>query len=83
MSVLAGRYNMKITFEELAKMIDLSTNMSKSDDDVYAERENQAELLDALLLLDYEGLIFLNSYTDDCTITIKGLIKINSTVYWN
>jgi hypothetical protein len=83
LNALAGRYNMKITFEELAKMIDLSTNISKSDDDIYADRENQAQLLDALLLLDYEGLIFLNSYTDDSTITIKGLIKINSTVYWN
>lgn len=83
LNALAGRYNIKITFEELAKMIDLSANISKSDEDIYTERENQAELLDALLLLDYEGLIFLNSYTDECTITIKGLIKINSTVHWN
>lgn len=83
LNVLAGSYNMQITFEELAKMTYPSANISKSDDDIYAERENQAELLDALLLLDYEGLIFLNSYTDHCTITIKGLIKINSTVYWN
>ena len=61
LNVLAGRYNSKITFEELAKMTYPSANISKSDDDINAKRQNQAELLDALLLLDYEGLIFLNS----------------------
>jgi len=49
----------------------IPANISISDDDINEERQNQAELLDALILLDYECLIFLNSYTDDCTITIK------------
>lgn len=80
---LADKYSMSLTIEELAKLVTSVSNVSKFTDNIASERENQAKLMDFLLLLNYEGYIFLNSDTDESIITIKGLIKINNTILWN
>lgn len=59
------------------------SNVSKFIEDIANEREIKAKLLDALILMDSEGYIFLNSDTDESLITIKGLIKINNKIFWN
>ncbi len=74
---------MGCTFEELTKLVTSVPNVSKFDDDIAAERENQAKLLDALVFMNSEGYIFLNSDTDQSLITIKGLIIINNKILWN
>ncbi|WDF58200.1 hypothetical protein PQ462_15900 [Flavobacterium sp. KACC 22758] len=81
--ILAGKYSMGCTFEELTKLVTSVPNVSKFDDDIAAERENQAKLLDALVFMNSEGYIFLNSDTDQSLITIKGLIIINNKILWN
>lgn len=74
---------MGCTFEELTKLVTSVPNVSKFDDNIAAERENQAKLLDALVFMNSEGYIFLNSDTDQSLITIKGLIIINNKILWN
>jgi hypothetical protein len=48
-----------------------------------AQRHNQAKILDALIALEDQGYIVLNRATDQSSITIKGLIKINHTALCN
>lgn len=74
---------MGCTFEELTKLVTSVPNVSKFDDNIAFERENQAKLLDALVFMNSEGYIFLNSDTDQSLITIKGLIIINNKILWN
>lgn len=80
--ILAGKYNMSFSLEELTNLIKAS-NTSKVSEGISAERKNQSKLLDTLIFMDYEGYIFLNSDTDESVITIKGLIKINNKIFWN
>jgi hypothetical protein len=81
--ILANRYNMSFTLEELSRLTTSVSNGAKFTIDIDAERKNQAELLDALIEMDYEGYIFLNFNTDESLITIKGLIKVNNTTFLN
>lgn len=83
LQILARRYTMNFTLLELVKVAFPTANMSKFTVDFAAQRENQAKMVDTLIMLEHEGYIFLNSYTDESSITIKGLIKINSKVFWN
>jgi|GEM_PF-4018178 len=66
---------MKFTLVELAKLAFPTANISKFTENIAYERENQTKLPDTLIWLDYEHYIFLNSYTDESSIIIKGLIK--------
>lgn len=83
LQVLAGKQTVGCTLEELAKLVTSVSNVSKFTDNVAAERENQAKLLDILVLMNSEGYIFLNSDTDQSLITIKGLIQIEDKILWN
>lgn len=83
LQILAGRCNMNFSLEEITALLTSVSNMSKSTEDINAQKENQSKLLDALILMDHEGYIFLNPYTDESVITIKGLIKINNKIFWN
>lgn len=81
---LAQSYAKNFTLEELATLVMPSYKISKTfTENIAAKRENQAKILDALILLDYEGYIFLNPATEQSSITIKGLIKINNKVFCN
>ncbi|QOG04518.1 hypothetical protein [Flavobacterium sp. MDT1-60] len=83
LQILADKYSMSYTLEELTKLVTSVSNVSKFTDNIVTERKNQAKLLDSLILLDYDGYIFLNSDTNESLITIKGLIKINNKILWN
>ena len=80
---LAGRYGMCYTLEELTSILNPVLLVSSLADKISTEKENQAKVLEALILLNDDGLIFLNSDTDKSSITIKGLIKANNTVFCN
>lgn len=81
---LAQSYPKDFTLEELATLlIPTYTILKTFTQNIAAQRENQAKLLDALILLDYQGYIVLNPLTEKSSITIKGLIKINSRILCN
>ena len=50
---------------------------------LWIQRGYQAEVLDALILLDNHGLIILDPVSDQSVITIKGLISISSITFSN
>jgi len=83
LQVLASKYSTSFTLEELTKLVYSFPNGSQFTMDIATERQNQAKLLEILVLMNYEGYIFLNSDTDESLITIKGLIIINNKVFWN
>ncbi|MFD2943265.1 hypothetical protein [Flavobacterium notoginsengisoli] len=82
--ILACSYLRSCSLEELAQRTDTAFK-SFSDDHGLPndEKHKQAVLLDALMLLDQQGLIFLDSDTDRSVITIKGLMQVNNTVLCN
>lgn len=81
--ILSNPYNMSFTLEELSRLTTSISNVAKFTQDIDAERKNQAELLDALIEMNYEGYIFLDVNTDESLITIKGLIKVNNKIFLN
>lgn len=81
---LAGSYPRTFTFEELAVLLIPAYNILKTfTENIAAQRENQAKILEALILLDDQRYIVLNPATDESSITVKGLIKINHTAFCN
>ena len=84
LQMLADRYGMSCTLEELTSLLTPVFNTyTLLKDSIADERKKQARLLDALLLLNKEGYIFLSSSSDESTISIKGLILVNNKVIRN
>lgn len=73
--VLAQNYNKTYTLEELTNIITMPyTNpYIYKDNKMENQRENQAKVLDILILLETEGLITLNSSTDESSVKLKGI----------
>ncbi|UUF13091.1 MULTISPECIES: hypothetical protein [Flavobacterium] len=82
LQLIGQNYQRSCTLEELTSMASLFLSV-KPEDRFSPERENQAAVLDALLLLSEKGHIFLNSYTDQSCITIKGLLAIGDKTICN
>lgn len=80
---LAGSYTRSYSFEQLSKLVTPALNISIQAQGIAAIREKEARLLEALILLDYEGYIFLNPNNDQSTIITKGLIKVNNKEFCN
>lgn len=81
---LAQSYPKNFTLEELAAHIYPAYTILKTfTENIAAQRENQAEIVEALIFLDCEGYIILNPATDESSITVKGLIKINNMAFCN
>ena len=81
---LAGSYPGICTLEELASFVIPPYNVLRTfRENIAAQRESHAKILDALIALEDQGYIVLNQATDQSSITIKGLIKINHTVFCN
>lgn len=84
LQVLVGRYGKNFTLEDLTERLSpyliVSTTLINK---VCIEKENYARVLEALILLDDDGLVSLNSNTDQSSITIKGLLKVNYKVLSN
>ena len=84
LQTLAGRYGISCNLEELASLLTPIINASAAiSDNRCTEKEKQAKVLDALIVLNDEGHVFLDSITKKTTITIKGLIKVNCTFFCN
>jgi len=84
LQMLADRYGMSCTLEELTSLLTPVFNTyTLLQNSIADERKKQARVLDALLLLDKEGYIFLSSSSDESTISIKGLILVNNKVICN
>lgn len=69
---LAQNYNKSFTLEELTKIVSSHFDLANSySEDLSLEREKQAKVLDALIFLADNGLIFLNPLTDESSIKIR------------
>lgn len=69
---LAQNYNKSFTLEELTKTILPHFDMMNiNNENLCLEREKQAKVLDALIFLADNGLIFLNPLTDESSIKIS------------
>lgn len=82
LQILVGRYEAGCTLEELTTLL-ISSIDSPFTDKSAVEKENHAKILEALIILNDKGLIFLNSNTDQSFITIKGLMEVNYKVLCN
>ncbi|WP_055092511.1 hypothetical protein [Flavobacterium aquidurense] len=84
LQILAGRYDMSITLEELTSLLSpVFNSQTVFIDNMPTEKKNQVIVLDALLVLNDQGYVFLNSDTDKSCITVKGLIQINNKILCN
>lgn len=84
LQILADRYGMTCTLEELTSLLTPVFNASTPfKDTTVNEKENQTRVLEALLLLNKEGNVFLNSNSDQSSISIKGLILIDNKIFCN
>ena len=84
LQMLADRYGMNCTLEELTSLLTpIFNSYAPVRDSIADENKKQARVLDALILLNKEGYIFLSSRSDESTISIKGVILVNNTVICN
>jgi hypothetical protein len=83
LQILSAKYGMSCSLEELTQLTIPFVNSIPFTDHMVSGKERQALILETLLLLNDQGLIFLNSDTDESVITIKGLLKINDKVLYN
>lgn len=81
---LAESYPGSCTLEELSALVMPPYNTLKTfAENISLQRENQAKILDALMLLEDQRYIVLNWATDESSITLKGLIRINTMAFCN
>lgn len=84
LQTLAANYTKSCSLEELAQQAFPAFKGFPYHQGMFnAEKQKQAMLLETLMLLDQQGLIFLDSETDHSVITIKGMLKVNDTVLCN
>lgn len=82
LNILAQNPEKTYPFEDLTCMVIPCLNESLQES-LRIQRSNQAKVLDALIMLDSEGLIILDSATDASIITIKGLINVSRKSFLN
>ncbi|WP_337966426.1 hypothetical protein [uncultured Flavobacterium sp.] len=81
---LASSYCSLWTLAELTDCIISDSNMAEIYwEQISLQRINQAKILEVLIQLEFEGNVFLNPITDESSITIKGLLKINNKILLN
>ena len=84
LSRLARSYPGSCTLEELTALVLPPYNVQRTfAQNMSAQRQNQAEILDALIQMHEKGYIVLDEAADESRITLKGLVKINNTVLCN
>lgn len=84
LQILAARYGLSLTLKELTSLLTPVINGKKIYTyNMSSDNEKQAAVLDALIVLNDQGHLFLNSNTDKSSITIKGLILLNSNIICN
>lgn len=84
LQILAARYGRSCTLEEMTALLNPVINTkSVLTDNMFSGQKKQAIVLDALIVLNDEGHLFLNSITDESAITIKGLIAVDNKTTCN
>lgn len=85
LQILADRYGISCSLEELTSSLlyPVFNTPTPFKDSISNKKENQATVLNALILLNNEGHIFLNSSSNESTISLKGLILVNNKVLCN
>ncbi|AWK06370.1 hypothetical protein HYN56_19920 [Flavobacterium crocinum] len=75
---------MSCSLEELTQLIIPNDGSSILSGEITAtEKENQAAVLETLIQLDSQGLIFLDSDADRSVITTKGMLKVHNRILCN
>jgi len=84
LQILAARYGAPCTLEEITSLLIPVMNAKKAfTGNMSSDQKKQATVLEALLVLNDKGLLILNPDTDTSSITIMGLIAVNSKVLCN
>ncbi|KQO30722.1 hypothetical protein ASF10_22220 [Flavobacterium sp. Leaf82] len=74
LKILTQNHDKTFTLEELTAIV--INNSSERLNNTPRKRENQARILDTIIVLESEGLIFLNSFTDESQINTRKYLKI-------
>ncbi|WP_286971641.1 hypothetical protein [Flavobacterium sp. UBA4854] len=84
LQVLACSYARSCSLEELAQQVSPAfKSFQYAQGLLNAKKQKQVMLLETLMLLDQQGLIFLDPETDQSVITIKGMLQVNDKVLCN
>lgn len=84
LQLLSARYGISCSVEELTELVLNTARSSKPfGNHPVPEKEIQAILLETLLLLNEQGLVFLDPDTDRSVITVKGLLKTHNRILCN
>ncbi|MFD2943254.1 hypothetical protein [Flavobacterium notoginsengisoli] len=84
LQVLASSYTKSCSLEELAQQVyPAFKGFEYAQGLLNAENHKQAMLLETLMLLDQQRLVFLDPETDQSAITIKGMMQVNDKVLCN
>lgn len=78
LNVLARRPEKKHNLDDLTALV-ISDLSKPRDVNLLILKEKESEILDALIILNKEGLILLDSDADESIITIEGLISLSFT----
>jgi hypothetical protein len=82
LSIMAQNPERDYTLEDLTNLV-IPYLAELLQEDLSMEIINQAKVLEALIVLDREGLIILDSDSDKSIISMKWLINITSTSFLN
>lgn len=74
LKILTQNHTKKFTLEELTTNV--INNSSVLLNNKPRELENQARVLDTIIMLESEGLIYLNSLTDESQINMRRYLNI-------
>lgn len=84
LQILSRRYGTNYTLEELTCLLFPVLNVAPEFRNFPSiELENQARVLEGLIVLNDQGFIFLDAMTDKSSITVKGLMEVNNKVFCN
>lgn len=82
LSILAQNPEKHFTLEDLFNLV--TPYFAKSlQEGLSIDIMNQAQVLEALIIMDSDGLIILDSDSDKSIIDLKGLINITTTRFLN
>ena len=81
--ILSENHDKSLSLDELENYVSLQQKNCFENGKIAQQLENQSIILDHLILLDSQGLIFLDPETDRSSITAEGSQKLNSNILIN
>jgi len=82
LNILSRNPQKSYDLEDLTSFV-MPCSTESHQENLWIQRGYQAEVLDALIILDNHGFIIIDSVSDQSTISIKGLISVSSTTFSN